>query len=163
FDYRLAPQNQFPAALQDALAAYLYLLSPPKDAGFEPLDPKKYLYGWFYSNAGGGLGIALELVIRDAGLPMCAGIIGWPLPSVLSSKYDTTDYVSILLMMASIIFDKNNPCVTQVEIDYKEKAAALSAKIKNKMLNQKFSMIRLIELRECKCMFLLKVAIPYVG
>ncbi|PKY58976.1 hypothetical protein RhiirA4_481341 [Rhizophagus irregularis] len=28
------------ARVLDALAAYLYLLNPPKDAGFEPLNPK---------------------------------------------------------------------------------------------------------------------------
>ncbi|CAB5212072.1 unnamed protein product [Rhizophagus irregularis] len=48
--YRLAPQNPFPAALQDALAAYF---------------------------AGGGLSLALGLAIRDAGLPSCAGISCW--------------------------------------------------------------------------------------
>ena len=73
-DYRLAPQNQFPAALQDALAAYLYLLNPPKDAGFEPLDPKEIIIAG--GSAGGGLSIALGLAVRDAGLPSCAGIIG---------------------------------------------------------------------------------------
>jgi len=73
-DYRLAPQNQFPAALQDALAAYLYLLNPPKDAGFDPLNPKDNLFAG--DSAGGGLAMALGLAIRDAGLPSCAGIIG---------------------------------------------------------------------------------------
>ncbi|GES75169.1 alpha/beta hydrolase protein [Rhizophagus clarus] len=39
-NYRLARQNQLPAALQNALAAYSYPLNPPKDAGFESLNPK---------------------------------------------------------------------------------------------------------------------------
>src|SRR5256885_10031835 len=73
-DYRLAPQNQFPAALQDALAAYLYLLNPPKDAGFEPLNPKNIVISG--DSAGGGLSMALGLALRDAGLPSCAGIVG---------------------------------------------------------------------------------------
>ncbi|GBC47006.2 alpha/beta hydrolase protein [Rhizophagus irregularis DAOM 181602=DAOM 197198] len=51
-NYRLAPQNQFPAALHDALAAYLYLLNPPKDAGFEPLNPKNIVIAG--DSAGGG-------------------------------------------------------------------------------------------------------------
>ncbi|PKK66677.1 hypothetical protein RhiirC2_868184 [Rhizophagus irregularis] len=76
-NYRLAPQNQFPAALHDALAAYLYLLNPPKDAGFEPLNLKNIVIAG--DSAGGGLSLALGLAIRDArdtGLPSCAGIIG---------------------------------------------------------------------------------------
>lgn len=36
-NYRLAPQHPFPTALEDALAAYLYLLSPPGDAPFDPV------------------------------------------------------------------------------------------------------------------------------
>jgi acetyl esterase/lipase len=57
------------------LAAYLYLLIPPKDAGFEPLSPKNIVISG--DSAGGGLSMALGLAIRDAGLPLCAGIIGW--------------------------------------------------------------------------------------
>src|ERR1044071_1940864 len=73
-DYRLAPQNQFPAGLQDVFAAYLYLLNPPKDAGFEPLNPKNIVFAG--DSAGGGLSMALGLALRDAGLPSCAGIVG---------------------------------------------------------------------------------------
>ncbi|PKC59369.1 hypothetical protein RhiirA1_445454 [Rhizophagus irregularis] len=68
--YRLAPQNPFPAALHDALAAYLYLLNPPKDTGLEPLNPKNIVIAGI--SAGGGLSLALGLAIRDAGLPSCA-------------------------------------------------------------------------------------------
>ncbi|PKK66681.1 hypothetical protein RhiirC2_784482, partial [Rhizophagus irregularis] len=63
-DYQLAPQNPFPAALQDALAAYLYLLNPSKDTGFEPLNPKNIVIAG--DSAGGGLSLALGLAIRDA-------------------------------------------------------------------------------------------------
>jgi hypothetical protein len=57
------------------LAAYLYLINPPKDAGFEPLNPKSIVISG--DSAGGGLSMALGLAIRDAGLPSCAGIICW--------------------------------------------------------------------------------------
>ena len=56
------------------MAAYLYLLNPPKDAGFEPLNPKNIVISG--ESAGGGLSIALSLAVRDAGLPSCAGIVG---------------------------------------------------------------------------------------
>ncbi|KAF9425257.1 hypothetical protein BGZ94_007692 [Podila epigama] len=74
-DYRLAPDSPFPAALQDALAAYLFLLNPPADSGLLPVDPKRIVI--MGDSAGGGLTFGTMLAIRDAGLPMPAGIIGW--------------------------------------------------------------------------------------
>jgi acetyl esterase/lipase len=66
-DYRLAPENPFPAALDDALAAYRALL----DSGVAP--EKLTLAG---DSAGGGLALALLLAAKDAGLPMpaCAAV-----------------------------------------------------------------------------------------
>ncbi|RGB25700.1 Alpha/Beta hydrolase protein [Rhizophagus diaphanus] len=133
-DYRLAPQNQFPAGLQDALAAYLYLLNPPKDAGFEPLDPKNIVI--FGDSAGGGLSMALGLAIRDAGLPLCAGIIGWSpwvdltvsMPSMLDEE--CCDYIP---KPSKGFVHKES----QAEIEYKEKAAALTAKIKKQNIGPK--------------------------
>lgn len=64
--YRLAPEHPFPAALDDALEAYLYLLS----AGYTEKDI--VLVG---ESAGGGLVYALCLVLKERGLPMPAGIV----------------------------------------------------------------------------------------
>ncbi|KAF9174828.1 hypothetical protein BGX21_009125 [Mortierella sp. AD011] len=96
-DYRLAPDSPFPAALHDALAAYLYLLDPPADSGFAPVDPKNIVI--MGDSAGGGLSFATMLAIRDSGLPMPAGVIGWSpwidlllsMPSVIENT--TTDYL----------------------------------------------------------------------
>lgn len=64
-DYRLAPENPFPAAVEDALSAYHYLLN-------QGLSPEQISIAG--DSAGGGLAIALLLTIRDSGgqLPACA-------------------------------------------------------------------------------------------
>ena len=51
-DYRLAPDSPFPAAIHDALAAYLYLIDPPADSGVAPVDPKNIVI--MGDSAGGG-------------------------------------------------------------------------------------------------------------
>ena len=65
-DYRLAPEHPFPAAVEDATAAYRWLLAQ----GYKP--GKIIIAG---DSAGGGLTIVLLLAIRDAGLPMPAGAV----------------------------------------------------------------------------------------
>ncbi|HEY4342915.1 MAG TPA: alpha/beta hydrolase [Parvibaculum sp.] len=59
-DYRLAPEHPFPAAVDDALAGYRFLLAE----GFEPGNIA--IAG---DSAGGGLTVATLLAIREAGLP----------------------------------------------------------------------------------------------
>lgn len=62
--YRLAPEYPFPAALDDALAAYRWLIH---NQGILP--ERISLVG---DSAGGGLAMALLLAIRDRGLPLPA-------------------------------------------------------------------------------------------
>ncbi|RXW24937.1 hypothetical protein EST38_g897 [Candolleomyces aberdarensis] len=70
-NYRLAPQYPFPCAIQDALAAYLYLIRPPPGAPHTPVDPAHIVIAG--DSAGGGLSLSLLQVIRDAKLPAPAG------------------------------------------------------------------------------------------
>jgi len=60
-DYRLAPEDPFPAAVDDALAAYAELLSTGLTA------ERLAIAG---DSAGGGLAVATLLSIRDTGLPV---------------------------------------------------------------------------------------------
>ena len=62
-DYRLAPEHKYPAALDDALAAWKYLKSVRKDA-------RIFVAG---DSAGGGLSLALMVRLRDLGLPLPDG------------------------------------------------------------------------------------------
>ena len=66
--YRLAPENPFPAALEDATAAWRFLLA-------QGIAPGDMAVGG--DSAGGGLTIALLNTLRDAGgeLPACAWLI----------------------------------------------------------------------------------------
>lgn len=63
FDYRLAPEHRFPAALEDAVATYQWLI----DQGDVPLA----IVG---DSAGGGLALATAIAARER---------GWKLPKAL--------------------------------------------------------------------------------
>ena len=60
-NYRLAPRHPFPAALEDALTSYRWLL----DHG---VDPRTIVV--MGDSAGGGLTVALLVAARDEGLPL---------------------------------------------------------------------------------------------
>lgn len=60
-DYRLAPEHRFPAAVEDAVAGYRWLL----DQG---VDPQEIVIGG--DSAGGGLTVATLIALRDAGEPL---------------------------------------------------------------------------------------------
>jgi epsilon-lactone hydrolase len=62
-DYRLAPEHPYPAAVDDALAAYEALLQ----SGVDPSD-----IAFAGESAGGGLAIATLVNARDHGLPLPA-------------------------------------------------------------------------------------------
>ncbi len=80
-DYRMGPEAPFPAAVEDAVAAYRELAktSPRRDI---------FLAG---DSAGGGLVFAAAIAIRDAGLPPPAGLVAispWVNLGTENASYD---------------------------------------------------------------------------
>jgi acetyl esterase/lipase len=65
--YRLAPEHPFPAGLEDAVRAYDWLLHD------QQIAPQRMLLAG--DSAGGGLALATALRLRDAQVPLPAGLI----------------------------------------------------------------------------------------
>lgn len=63
-DYRLAPEHVFPAAVEDAVSAYKWML-------LRGANPSKIIIAG--DSAGGGLAVSALVSIRDEGLPLPAG------------------------------------------------------------------------------------------
>ncbi len=82
-DYRVAPEHLFPAALEDAVAAYQWLLDR----------------GWFGNqiivagdSAGGGLAMALVMYLRDHNMPLPCGVVAmspWTDVTASGESYET--------------------------------------------------------------------------
>lgn len=66
FEYRLAPEHPYPAAFEDGMAGYRWMLAQ----GF---DPERMVIAG--DSAGAGLTLALLLRIRDEGLPLPAAAV----------------------------------------------------------------------------------------
>ncbi len=89
--FRLAPENPFPAALDDARAAFEALLAQ----GFAPQD---IAVGG--DSAGGGLSLALMVSLRDAGrpLPGCAWLASpWVDLAMTGATMESKDAVDPLI------------------------------------------------------------------
>lgn len=76
-DYRIAPAHPFPAALEDALEAYQYLLD-------SNINPNKIII--VGDSAGGGLTLALCMKLRDLKLPLPKALITMSAWTDLASK-----------------------------------------------------------------------------
>lgn len=82
-DYRLAPEHRFPAALEDACAAYSWLLA-------EGHDPANVALAG--DSAGAGLVVSTLLSLRSAGLPLPAAAVlmsAWTDLTASGPSYET--------------------------------------------------------------------------
>ena len=89
--YRLAPENPFPAAYEDAMTAWRFLLA-------QGYAPENIVVGG--DSAGGGLTLALITRLRDAGeaLPACAWVISpWTDLTLSGETLITKDAVDPLI------------------------------------------------------------------
>jgi monoterpene epsilon-lactone hydrolase len=82
-DYRLSPENPFPAAVDDALASYRFLL----EEGFEPRH-----IAFAGDSAGGGLVVSTLVAIKEAGLPQPA--CGWVISPWVDMEASGETFVS---------------------------------------------------------------------
>ena len=82
-DYRVAPEEPYPAALEDAVSAYEWLL----EQGYQ--GEQIILAG---DSAGGGLAMALCMYIRDHAMPLPCGIVAmspWTDMTSSGESYET--------------------------------------------------------------------------
>lgn len=89
FNHRLAPEHPYPAALEDSLTAYRWLLE-------HDTAPEDILI--MGESAGGGLCLATLLAIRDQGLPLPAGAVAlspWTDLKLTGESYRTKRNVCI--------------------------------------------------------------------
>ncbi|PKN93606.1 MAG: alpha/beta hydrolase [Chloroflexi bacterium HGW-Chloroflexi-6] len=89
FDHRLAPENPYPAALDDSVTAYRWLLEQGT------LPENIVIMG---ESAGGGLCLATLLAVRDQGLPLPAGAVAlspWTDLTLSGESYRTRARVCI--------------------------------------------------------------------
>ncbi|MDP4266581.1 MAG: alpha/beta hydrolase [Bacteroidota bacterium] len=107
YEYRLAPENPFPAALEDSVKIYQWLLSSEFNA-------KDIIIAG--ESAGGGLCLAILLALkeRNISLPLAAVAISpWTDLTCSSDSYKTKNNVSVAPLNSWTVFSKyyvgNNP------------------------------------------------------
>lgn len=121
-NYRLAPEHPFPAALEDSVTAYRWLLSQGYDS------TRIVIAG---DSAGGGLTLSTLLSLRDTGepLPVCAVCISPWVDLTLPDRTINTKAISDPFLNISLLenyskyyageFERNLPLISPVFADLK--------------------------------------------
>jgi acetyl esterase/lipase len=117
-DYRLAPEHPFPAALEDALAAYGWLFA-------QGIDSSRIAVAG--DSAGGGLAVALMLALRDTARPLpAAGVCLSPWLDLVNTgatdaidDYERAEWQNVLQMTAAYLRDTDpyNPLASPLYAD----------------------------------------------
>lgn len=123
-EYRLAPEHPYPAAHDDALKAWDWLLA-------QGCSPDRIAVGG--DSAGGGLTVALMIRLRDAGrpLPACGWLVSpWTDLAMTGSSLATKDAVDPLIHKAYLeelaaafvpaAIDRRDPRVSVLYADLRE-------------------------------------------
>lgn len=97
-DYRLAPENPYPAAIDDAVSAYRWLLR-------QGVPPQSIVIGG--DSAGGGLTFATMLALKEKGepLPAAAFVLSpWVDLAVTGETIQTNAYVDPMITLSGIYY-----------------------------------------------------------
>jgi monoterpene epsilon-lactone hydrolase len=121
-DYRLAPEHPFPAALEDAVAAYEWLLA-------HAIDARRIVIAG--DSAGGGLTMATLLALRDRKLPRPAGGV------CISPWVDLTNSAGSYTTKAAV-----DPVVTQEGIRLMTQAYVGGGDVKNPLVSPLYADLR---------------------
>ena len=121
FEYRLAPEHPFPAALEDSIAVYRYVLSLG-------IAPERIAFAG--ESAGGGLEIVTALKARELGLPLPAAIVAispWTDLTLRGPSYTENEKVDPLLLRKKLVRavmyyaygqDLQNPFISPLYADF---------------------------------------------
>lgn len=123
-DYRLAPEHPFPAALEDSMAVYQWLISRE---GGKCLPSEVAIAG---DSAGGGLTMATLLQIKNLGLPQPACAVGlspWVDLTLSSASWEENAQFDYLPKPGAVKFvqayaqaeDPRNPLISPLFGDFK--------------------------------------------
>jgi monoterpene epsilon-lactone hydrolase len=119
-DYRLAPEHPFPAQLEDAWAAYWWLITE------QGCSPEQIIVAG--DSAGGGLTMALLLALRDAHAPLPAGGVGFSPWLDLTLSGETlltnapTDFLNLTILRTAARmycdgYDPHHPLISPLYAD----------------------------------------------